>query len=336
MSYYRNLERRKNTLSGWPHVIATVFICLSCRVMGYFYSSGFPLEADEAVMPFWGSLIKWLNSKEKVYILGVLILLLISFLIQRINDMEMLIRERTRLVFVIFFLFSSTNIGIIPFNNVTVVLLCLVLMIYELFKTFHLPEATGRLFNAGVYIGLASLFLPQALWFIPLLWIGMYQLLSFTLRSFAASLLGMLTVYWLALTWCVWKHDYSIFTMLYHSMTDFQLFSVFLSIRYFHIGFAMIALMMIPIFLNIKIDAINNRLRIRQMLSFLLNMAIWSIVLLCFYGGSAGAFFIIFYLPFAVLMAYFLENMRKPFQFLLYYFLLVINVISFALRIWSH
>jgi len=335
MTYYRHLDKRKKTLSNWPHVAATVLLCLICWAMGYVYSIGFPLSADDTIGSFWSNASKWLSYQWIVYTLGLLLIILTAFLIQRINDIEMLIRERTRLVFMIFFLLSSTNIGIIPFNNVTFVLLCLVLMIYELFQTFHLPEAKGKFFNAGVYIGVASLFMPQMLWFMLLLWIGMYQLLSLNIRSFLASLLGLLTVYWLVLTWCVWKHDYSMFTLLFNSLTDFHLFSFFLTFRYFHIGFIVIALLMIPVFFNIKVDAINNRLRIRQMLSFLLNMTVFSVILICLYGGNNDAFLAIMYLPLAVLIAYFLENIRRPFRFSLYYFILIINVGSFISRIWK-
>ena len=338
MSYYRNFDRRKRTLSDLQHVVATVLICLFCWVTGYIHSTGFPLTADDAVTPapLWTILLKWINNKQIAYILGLLLIILTAFIIQRINDIEMLIRERTRLVFMIFFILSSTNNGIIPFNNVTIVLLCLALMIYELFNTFQMPEARGKLFDAGVYIGVAGLFMPQALWFLPLLWLGMYQLLSMNYKSFMASLLGVLTVYWLVLAWCVWRHDFTIFYSLFTSLTEFQLFSIFFSLRYSHLGFFLIVFLMIPVFINIKMDAINNRLRVRQMLSFLLNMSIWSFILICLFGGSTDAFLSIFYLPLTVLMAYFFEKLRRPFHFLFYYLILAVNVFSFLLQIWNH
>ena len=336
MPYYRNIDRQRKTLSDWPHVVATVLVCLLCWAMGYVYSSGFPLAPDDAILPIWKSFCNWLDNRTVVYTQGMFFIALTAFIIQRINDIEMLIRERTRLVFMLFFLLSSTNIGIIPFSNITIVLLCLVLVIYELFKTFQLPEAKGKLFNIGVYIGVAGLFMPQTLWFILLAWIGMYQLQSLNYRSFMASLFGVLTVFWLMLTWCVWKHDYSMFTMLFSSLTDFQLFSIFRSFRYTHIGFAFIVILTVPVFINIKMNVINNRLRVRQMLSFLLNMSAWTFVLICIYDGSVDAFLSILYIPLAVLMAYFFENLRKPFHFLLYYFLLVISVVSFIFRIWNY
>jgi len=277
-----------------------------------------------------------MTNKIVAYLCGMLLMILIAYIIQRISDIEMLIRERTRLVFIFFVLLTSTNVGLLPFKEVTIVLLCLVFMIYELFKAYQLPEATGKFFNAGVLIGLAGLLMPRTLWFMPLVWIGMYQFLSLSYRGFLASLIGMLTVYWIILAWCVWTSDFSIFTSIFSSLTDFNFLSIFLVFRYYQLGFIGIVLLMVVAFFLIKRDAINNRVRVRQMLSFLMNMSLWSLVLICLYGGDADSFFAVFYLPVSVLIAYFFENMRFRFRFLLYYFVLVLSAISFIVRIWNY
>ena len=330
------VDRREKTLSDWPHVLITVVVCLLCWIACYFFSTGFPLTGNDAFMPFGGDMNKWLNNKTVIYASGLLLMILTAFIIQRINDIEMLISERTRLVFLFYILLTSTNLRIIPFNNGTIVLLCLVCMINELFKTFQSPEDKGKLFNAGVCIGVASLFVPQTLWFVLLLWLGMYQLFSLNYRSFFSSLIGVLSIFWFVLTWSVWKHDFSIFRNVYISLTDIKLFAVFHSMRYYHIGFIFIAVMMIPLMLNIKMDTINNRMRVRQMLSFLLNMSVMSCILIFLYGRNANVFISVLYLPLSVLLAYFFENMRKRFYFIFYYFILALCFSSFIVRLWNY
>jgi len=336
MSYYLRTDKRKQSLSDWPTMLATFSICWLCWVAGYFLSSGFPLTADNTVLPFWDTFCKWLDNRVIAYLLGLLFMLLIAYIIQRISDIEMLIRERTRLVFIIFVLLMSTNAGILPLKEVTIALLCLVFMIYELFMAYQLPEATGKFFNAGALIGVAGLFMPQTLWFLPLLWIGMYQFLSLSYRSFLASLIGALTIYWFVLAWCVWAADFSMFSSLITSLTDFDLFSVFLSFKYFQLGFVGIALLMVIAFFHIKRDAINNRVRVRQMLSFLLNMSAWSFILICLYGADMDLFLAVFYLPVSLLIAYFFENIRHRFRFLLYYCILALSATSFIIRVWNY
>ena len=316
-------------------MIVTFSICLLCWLACYLETSGFPLSADVTILPLWDKLCIWMSNKAVAYLCGIFFMILIAYIIQRISDIEMLIRERTRLVFILFVLLTSTNVGALPFKEVTIVLLCLVFMIYELFNAYQLPEATGRFFNAGVLIGVAGLFMPQALWFMPLVWIGMYQFLSLSYRSFLASLIGMLTIYWFVLAWCVWTNDFSMFSSLFLSLSDFNFLSIFLVFLNYQLGFFGVALLMVVAFFHIKRDAINNRVRVRQMLSFLLNMSVWSLILICLYGGEMDSFLAVFYLPVSVLIAYFFENIRFRFRFLFYYFILALSAFSFIVRIWN-
>lgn len=334
MRYYLSTDKRKRTLSDWPSVTITGLVCLLCWVSGYFSSVGFPIAAGDALLPFWKYIGEWLSHRVLAYFIGFLLIILIAFILQRISDIEMLIRDRTRLVFLFFFFLASTNVGLLSFNATTLVLLCLVFLIFELFNTYQLPEATGKLFNVGVLISMAGLLMPQVLWLIPLIWIGMYQFQSLSYRSFMASLTGVLIIYWFVLAWCVWTHDFSMFTSLYTSLADFNFFSLFVSFRYYHIGFIVLVILLLAAFFYIKMDAINNRVRVRQMLSFLLNMSFWLLILICLYGGDTDALLAVLTLPVSVLLAYFFESMRTRFRFFLYFLLLALSVFSFFIRIW--
>ena len=336
MSHYHLTDNRKKTLSDRPTLLITFAICFLCWGAAYFYSVGFPLEVVDSVFPVFGIICRLLGNSFIVYAGGVLFLILIAFILQRISDIENLIRERTRLVFMLFILFTSTNMGLLPFKEVTVVILCLVFMLHELFSTYQLSEATGRLFNAGVLVGFGGLFMPQVLWYVPLLWVGMYQFRSLSFRSFWASLVGVMIIYWLVLAWCVWKHDFSMFSMFYSSLTDFDFFSVLLSFRYGQIGSCCIVLLLFLSFFYVKMDAFNNRVRVRFMLSFLLNMSVWSLLLICMYGSHADSFLAILYLPVSVLIAYFMESLRNRVRFMVYYLLLAVCAFSFMMRLWNY
>ena len=335
MRYSLNTVKRKRTLSGWPAMFTTFSICLLCWGAGCIFSTGIPLAADSVVLPFWDIVCAWLDNRYTGYLFGFLLMLLTAFIIQRISDIEVLISERTQLVFLFFVLLTSTNVALLPFGSVTIVLLCLVFMINELFTAYQLPDATGKMFNAGVLLGVAGLFMPQVLWFLPLLWIGMYQFLSLNYRSFMASLIGVMIIYWFVLAWCVWRSDFSMFSAMYVSLADFEFLGFVRPFLLYKAGFAGIILFLIPVLFHVKSDAVNNRIRVRKILSFLLNMSIWSLILTCLYGGSADSFLAILYLPASVLNAYFFENMNNRFRLWLYYFILALCVFSFVTRLWN-
>ena len=335
MRYSLSTNIRKKTLSDWPFVALMFVVCLSCWIIGCVHSVGFPIKVNSGIFPLWSSLCEILSNKVITYILGLPLFLLSAFVVQRLNDVDMLIRERTRLPFMLFILFVSASAGLLPFKEITLVLLCLVFAIYELFNSYQIPEAVGKLFNAGVLIGLAGLFIPQVLLFTPLLWIGMYQFRSFSYKSFMASLVGVLIIYWFVLAWCVWKHDFSMFSIISSSLTDFDIFSISSLFRNYRIGFAGVLLLLIMATFHTKVNAFNNSVRVRRMFSFLLNMSVWSLVLLFLYGNEADSFMAILYIPASVLIAYFLESIRYRIRFTLFYLILMLWCFSFILLVWN-
>ena len=334
MGYYRNTGKRIRTLSDLTSVILTFSVCLVCWIIGYFYSVGFPLVKDSSVLPFWEYICRSLNNKTFVYITGLLLMILSAFVMQRINDMEMLIRERTRLPLMFMILLISTNAGLIPVKEVSVVLICLVFMIYEFFDSYQLPESTGRFFNAGLLIGIAGLFMPQVLWYVPLLWIGMYQFRSLSYKSFFASLIGVFIIYWFVIAWCVWEHDFSMFESLFSSLASINVFSNATLLQYYRIGFVVVLLLLITASFYIKMNAYNNSVRVRQMLSFLLNMSAWTLVLLFLYSNDMDSFLAILYIPVSVVIVYFIENVRYRFRFVLYYSTLILLLCFYLMRVW--
>lgn len=284
-------------------------------------------------MPLWVLVGHLFSYKPVACFAGLFIMALVAYIMQRISDIEMLIRERTRLPFMLFLLLMSTNAGLIPVKEVSIVLLCLVFAIYELFYSYQSPELTGKFFNIGVLVGIAGLFMPQIVWLMPLFWIGMYQFRTLELRSFMASLIGVLIIWWFVLAWCVWKHDYLMFSTFYDQLADFRFLSVEI-FRLYQIGSIVVLLVLAMAFFHVKMDAFNNSVRVRQMLAFLLNMAIWSFGLILLYGKDSDSFLAVIYLPSSVLIAYFLENIRRVFRFVLYYFMLLTWLASFLLRLW--
>lgn len=64
-----------------------------------------------------------------------------AFLLHRANYVLVLIREKTMLPFLFYVLFISTNPDFFPLKSTSVGVFCLILAIYQLFTTYHDPEA---------------------------------------------------------------------------------------------------------------------------------------------------------------------------------------------------
>ena len=103
----------------------------------------------------------------------------------------MLIREKTLLPFLFYALLTSTNPDFFPLKSTSVGVFCLILALYQLFTSYHDPDATDKAYNASLIISIGSLLWIHILWFLPLFWLGMYNFRTLNIRTFVASLFGI-------------------------------------------------------------------------------------------------------------------------------------------------
>lgn len=131
-----------------------------------------------------------------------------SYLMVQINNVHVLIRIYSRMVSAMFmamgcaacFLFSSLPVAIAQMFIVAGVLL--------LFATYQDHLASGRAYYAFLAFSVASLIFPQLAYFIPLLWLFLvFNLQCVSWYTWTASLLGLLTPYWMWTGWLLYEGD---------------------------------------------------------------------------------------------------------------------------------
>jgi hypothetical protein len=315
-------------------MLFTLAVCLICWIICYAYSSGFPSDQAGVATPLWMLADRLFDSRPVAFLAGLSVAVITACIIQYISNMEMLMRERTRLPFMLFLLLISTNAGLLPLKTFSFVLLCLVFTVCELIALGQSSAALGRFFQTGMLIAFAGLFLPQAVLFLPLVWIGMYQLRSLNLNNFLASLIGALIVGWMVAGWCMWMHDFSMITSFCRTLTDFHVLSTEI-FSYYRAGSIILILILLTSFFHIKTNAFSNSLRIRRILLFLISMSAWSFALILLYGKDTDLYLAVAYLPSSVLIAYFLESISRKIRFILYYGMLLTWFAFFILRIWT-
>ena len=156
--------------------------------------------------------------------------LLTTYLMVLLNNSNALIRIYSRVISVTFlilscmacFLFSSL------YGNLTQ--LCIVAFYLILFQSYQDKAAAGLTYYGFLCIGLTSLTFVHILYFVPFLWILMLSCLqSFSLRTFFASLLGIITPYWLGICWLVYQGSLPLFVdhfaplIRFHTPFDFSI-----------------------------------------------------------------------------------------------------------------
>jgi hypothetical protein len=125
-----------------------------------------------------------------------------AFLLALLNNRFSLIRLHTQFHVVLFFLLTSTLLPA-AFSYGQAALTCYLLAGYALFKSYQRVEPVGEIFTSFLWIGIASLFFPPILYFVPLFYLGAQLFQAFTLRTLFAGIVGLLLPYWVLLTYIV-------------------------------------------------------------------------------------------------------------------------------------
>ena len=310
-------------------------VCVVCWLLGYVGSIGYPVYGEVTAPPLWNALCLALSEKPLVYAVGFLLMLGGAFLVQRANYALMLVREKTFLPFLFYALLTSSNPDFLPLRSTSFGVFCLILALYQLFLSYHDPEATDRAYNASLIIGVGSLLWVHILWFLPLFWFGMYSFRSLGLRSFAASLMGVLTVYWYVLGWCVWNDDYTAFSIPFASLFKIRFLAVWGAGIVDWLQVLLVTGLTIIASLNIIAHEYEDNLRTRQLLFFLIAMVVWSFGLFFFYEQSSEEFLEMACVPVSILVAHFFTVKRGRSVFGLFHLSIVLFVALFVVRIWS-
>ena len=324
----------RNVLMPPIAIVWLVAGCMACWFAGYEFSIGYPVYEDMGATPLWNAVCLALSRRELIYGFGFLLTLAGAFLVYRANYMLSFIHEKTLLPFWIYLLLECTNPDLFPIKASGVGVICLVLVIYQLFVSYHNPEARDRAFNVGWIVGLGSLLWVYLLCFLPLFWIGMYKFRSLSWRTFLATLIGVAAVYWLVLAWCVWAGDYGLLLVPLQLLSAVRFFSFESASWLYWLGIGYTILLTVVASMNIFSHEHDDNLRSRQYLSFLMLIGLWSLLLFFLYEPSEE-FLAVMWAPASVLIAHLFAVVKKRYMIWIYHLSVVFYYLIFAIRVWN-
>jgi len=251
--------------------------------------------------------------------------LLNAFLIAQINNRFTIIRTRTFLPILIFLLlmgcWNDTHIMIDSHLGLT-------LFLFALFYFFNMArdrKATEQAFMGSFLISIASLLIHPLVFLIPLCWIGFMMFQSFSLRTFLASIFGVLTPWILYISVIYIIHPDFVFSTIFDlkANVDFSISSYSIAGVIYSVSIGVI--MVISIFEMYSItnsDAINTRSR----LNFLLFLLICLIILSFIFIHQFISFLPIIALVYALLISHPLTLKQNNFNGILFLIFGLINI----------
>ena len=206
MNFQRQLAITPTSL----HTIAVVVMVL-WLIVGIFGNTPNPFDFGHhtivasgwwTALPAFMRTVPWVNS-----LMGMLTAVVTCYAIAELNTSQVLLRVNSRVMTIVFGALITACPFLHTFNPGMISMLCVLLSYFALFSSYQLENSASHAYVAFLYFSLATLMLPKLLWLAPIYWLSMYILRSVNPRSVCASVLGLLTPYWIvgAFAYCFGK-----------------------------------------------------------------------------------------------------------------------------------
>ena len=211
---------------------------------------------------------------------------LATYLMVLLTNFNALIRVYSRAITSAFIILSCVACFLFPSLEGGIVTVGIIASLLTLFFTYQDNEATGWIYYTFLILGLASVAMVHTLLLLPIYWIMMIFLSSLSLRTFIASLLGVLTPYWvgIAAVLVLYKGDPSLFVNHFAPLTEIGFFSAYGSIPLAHyLTYAFLVILTITGIIHFIRTSYNDKIRTRQLYYSIMFFDIVVLVLLALF-----------------------------------------------------
>lgn len=137
-------------------------------------------------------------------------------LVMRMNSKNLLIRIYSRSVSIAFIFLSCAAVFLFPSLTGGVVQLFCIIAILFVYDSYQIKTAVDKAYFAFLLLGIGTLLDAHVFFYLPVIWLMMIVIVyALSLRTFLASLLGLITPYWFIAGWLLWQKQGDI-----HWLTD--------------------------------------------------------------------------------------------------------------------
>lgn len=177
---------------------------------GVFFQPGAWTAPQHGVLSEW--IYAWLGIGSNASAsLAIFLIIFQALLINIMMSEHRIANEVTLLPGMFFVLFASCIPQFLYLSPLLMANTFYILAFMEIFKTYKKPSSAGKIYNAGLWIGIASLFYFSYIFFFALGFIALGILRAFNIKEGLMLLFGFLSSYFLIGTYSFWKGKWSIF-----------------------------------------------------------------------------------------------------------------------------
>lgn len=282
------------------------------------------------------SLLLWFSQgiSDLMVALGWVACLSCAVLMMELNNKNVLLRVRSRMVSATFVVLWSACLFLHPLQWGNVATLCLILSYHSLFHAYQQAYTSVDAFNAFLSLGVCVVLVPQMAIFVLPLMASFAWFQALNPRSFSAMLLGLFAPLWVGAGIAFWDDSLSVF--LQHligwwqwSLTDYSVLT-----------FSQVSMAVLLLVLNViavihtQVNSFQDKIRTRMLYNFLCWMSIVLFAMVLAFPKQFNVMFSLFLMNSSPLLAHFFTLARHKVVNILFWTTLLVLIVLYMISLW--
>ena len=144
------------------------------------------------------------------------------YTLSELNITQILLRINSRIISFNFVAFFMAGVFLHAYQSGYVVMYLLLLSYFSLFSSYSVENSAGLTYVSFLFLGCSALLFPKLIWLAPIYWLSLYILRTVSPRSIVASVMGLLTPFWLVGSIAFCCDQMHGFGLLASQMIDFE------------------------------------------------------------------------------------------------------------------
>ena len=294
-------------------LVALLFLWLKQILLGEIS----PIEYDEMAMPLASLLSSFITSPLWESVCVIVVSLISAVVLMVVVLRHEILRERDYLAAFIFILLSLALPSLRQVSGAHIAVFFCLLSLNRLLSIYNKTGKSGNIYLATLYVGVAGLFYPPALLFLPIFLMGIALLKVFNWRDLFLSIFGTVTPFIFAASYYhLFDKDLQqpINTIISYFTPGTPFFTKEFQIPDFNIGYLyagyIIFLIIIATISNVR--GISANIKTSRVLGILrLSIGVLLIAIVVFPAMQSSFMLIVISLPASILITSYLSGIRR-------------------------
>lgn len=260
-----------------------------------------------------------------------------TYLIVEMNNKYALIRTYSRMVSCSFLVMTIAAAELFFSVSGNIVQLCFIAFYTILFNCYQNKKSSGWTFYAFSCLGLASLIFVQILYFIPVLWLIMlFNIQSLSIRTFWASIFGIIVPYWIMGCYYLINGDLKNIATHFIELSQFGTFAQFTSLTVNKIAtFTYVLVLAITGSIHFIRKNYNDKIRIRMIFNTFIIMDILSAIFIILQPQHYDILIRLMIVNTCPLIGHFITLTKTRITNIGFYIILVSSILLTIFNLWS-